>query len=70
MQVEGDTVPQRNYKTIQNLAALEIAELKDALAYAEFNLAKNIRDKEALAKEQTSHTFQVKEVESRLAAAE
>lgn len=70
VQVEGDTVPQRNYKTIQNLAAIEIAELKDALAYAEYQLAKNIKEKETLAKEQTSHTFQIKEVEDRLRGAE
>jgi len=33
---QGDSVPTRNYKTMQNLAAIEIGELKDSLAYAEF----------------------------------
>jgi len=46
--VEGDTVPQRNYKLIHNMAGVEIAELKDALHYAEFQLAKSLREKEAL----------------------
>jgi hypothetical protein len=46
--VEGDTVPQRNYKLIHNMAGIEISELKDALHYAEFQLAKSLREKEAL----------------------
>jgi hypothetical protein len=52
-----DTVPTRNYKTMQNVAAIEISELKDSLAYAEFQLAKNLREREKLEKEQTSHNF-------------
>ena len=31
----ADTVPVRNHKMIRNVASIEIAELKDALAYAE-----------------------------------
>ncbi len=46
--VEGETVPQRNYKLIHNMAGIEISELKDALHYAEFQLAKSLREKEAL----------------------
>lgn len=37
---KDDPVPARNYKVIQNMAGIEISELKDALAYAEFQLAK------------------------------
>lgn len=66
----GDTIPQRNYKMIQNMAALEIAELKDSLAYAEFQLAKVVRDKERLEKDQTTHNFKMREVEGSLAGAE
>ena len=54
---KGDTVPTRNYKTMQNLAAIEIAELKDSLAYAEFQLAKNLKEKDRLEKETTAHNF-------------
>ena len=35
-----DPVPARNYKVIQNMAGIEISELKDALAYAEYQLSK------------------------------
>ena len=66
----GDTIPQRNYKMIQNMASLEIAELKDSLAYAEFQLAKVVRDKERLEKDQTTHNFKMREVEGSLAGAE
>ena len=55
--LEGEKVPQRNYKLIQNMAGIEIAELKDALSYAEFQLAKNLRDKETLEKESTANMF-------------
>ena len=37
---DADPVPSRNYKIVQNLAGIEIAELKDALAYAEYQLSK------------------------------
>lgn len=68
--LEGDTVPQRNYKMIQNMAALEIGELKDSLAYAEFQLAKVVREKERLEKDQATHNFKMREVESNLSNAE
>jgi hypothetical protein len=43
---EGDPIPARNYKVIQNMAGIEIAELKDALAYTEYQLSKAHADKE------------------------
>ena len=52
------------------MAGVEIAELRDALAYAEFQLSKNIQEKEDLEKKQNSHMFVVKEVEDRLRKAE
>ena len=43
-----DTVPVKNQKMFRNVASIEIAELKDALAYAERLLAKSLEEKEAL----------------------
>jgi hypothetical protein len=34
--LQEDTVVARNYKAIQNMAGIEIAELRDSLAYAEY----------------------------------
>ena len=52
------------------MAALEIGELKDSLAYAEFQLAKIVRDKERLEKEGAQHNFKLRELEGNLASAE
>jgi len=41
-------MPVRNQKMFRNVASIEIAELKDALAYAERLLAKNLSEKERL----------------------
>lgn len=68
--IDGETVPQRNYKIIQNMAGIEIAELREALQYAEFQLAKNMKEKETLEKEATIHTFQMKEAEDKFRGAE
>ena len=43
-----DTMPVKNQKMFRNVAAIEIGELKDALAYAERLLAKNFEEKEVL----------------------
>ena len=43
-----DTVPVKNQKMFRNVAAIEISELKDALAYAERLLARSYEEKEAL----------------------
>jgi predicted nuclease with TOPRIM domain len=68
--LQDDTVVARNYKAIQNMAGIEIAELRDSLAYAEYQYSKAIKEKEELEKKQTSHTFVVKEIEDRLRKAE
>ena len=52
------------------MAAMEIGELKDSLAYTEFQLAKVQREKERLEKEQTTHNFKMRELEGNLANAE
>lgn len=41
-------MPVKNQKMFRNVAAIEIGELKDALAYAERLLAKNFEEKEVL----------------------
>jgi hypothetical protein len=41
----------------QNTAGIEIAELKDALAYAESLLAQNLKEREAIIKENNDHAF-------------
>ena len=51
---------------IQNMAGVEIAELKDALAFAEYQLAKTNQEKDSLQKEAASSMFQLKEAEDRL----
>ena len=51
----SDTVPERNYKMLRNVANVEIAELKDALSYAEYLLAKNMQEKEELMKKEAEH---------------
>ena len=45
---QKDTVPVKNQKMFRNVASIEIAELKDALNYAEQLLAKNLAEKERL----------------------
>ena len=52
---EGDSVPLRNHKMIRNMANIEIGELKDALSYAEYLLAKNMKEKEELMGKQAEH---------------
>jgi hypothetical protein len=54
---EGDPVPARNYKVIKNMAGIEIAELKDALAYTEYQLSKTHAEKETFQKEQATSIF-------------
>ena len=41
----------------QNVAQIEIAELKDSLAYAESLLAKNLQEKEEIMRQNTDHSF-------------
>lgn len=41
-------MPVKNQKMFRNVASIEIGELKDALAYAEHLLAKNMEEKESL----------------------
>ena len=52
---DRDTMPVKNQKMFRNVASIEIAELKDALAYAEMLLAKNIAEKERLAAKDVDH---------------
>ena len=52
------------------MAGIEIAELRDSLAYAEYQYSKAIKEKEDLEKKQTGHTFVVKEIEDQLRNAE
>ena len=66
---EKDTVPVKNQKMFRNVAAIEIAELKDALAYAERLLAKNFEEKEVLQQKNNEHHFEIKRVEDNLAVA-
>lgn len=42
---------------MQNLAQIEIVELRDSLAYSEFQLAKIMREREKLDKASATHTF-------------
>lgn len=63
---EKDTMPVRNQKMFRNVASIEIAELKDALAYAERMLSKEIGEKENLMQKDAEHQFEVKRVEDRL----
>ena len=65
----ADTVPVRNHKMFRNVASIEIAELKDALAYAEQLLAKNMQEKERLMQKDTEHQFEIKRVEDRCTVA-
>lgn len=52
----------------RNVAAIEISELKDALAYAEKLMAKQLDEKEALMQKDNEHQFEIKRVEDRLDA--
>lgn len=52
------------------MAGIEIAELKDALAYAEYQLSKTHAEKDSLQKDQATHMFTVKDTEDRLRRAE
>ena len=54
----------------RNVAAIEIAELKDALAYAEKLLSKNMEEKEALMQKDNEHQFEIKRVEDRFNVAD
>ena len=54
-----DSVPLRNTKMFKNVAAVEIAELKDALSYAEYLLAQNLNEKEGLLKKDAEHNFEI-----------
>ena len=60
-----DTVPGKNFKMMANVAHVEIAELKDALAYAEYLLAKNMQEKEELMTKEAEHQFVVKGIEDK-----
>ena len=62
----GDSVPAKNQKMFKNVASVEIGELKDALAYAEYLLAQNLTEKEALMKKDAEHNFEMKKVEDKL----
>ena len=53
----------------RNVASIEIAELKDALNYAEQLLAKNLAEKERLMQKDTEHQFEIKRVEDRCSEA-
>ena len=53
----------------RNVAAIEISELKDALAYAERLLAKNFEEKEVLQQKNNEHMFEMKRVEDNLSVA-
>ena len=68
--LQDDPILTRNYKAIQNMAGVEIAELRDSLAYAEYQYSKALKEKEDLEKQQNSHMFVVKEIEDRLKRAE
>lgn len=48
--LHDDPVLARNYKAIQNMAGIEIAELRDSLAYAEYQYSKSIKEMEDLEK--------------------
>lgn len=63
---ERDTLPVKNQKMFRNVASIEIAELKDALAYAESMLSKEMGEKEKLMQKDAEHEFEVKRVEDRL----
>lgn len=52
------------------MAGIEIAELKDALDYAEYQLSKTHADKDQLQKDQATNVFQLKDCEDRLKRAE
>ena len=68
--MDRDTVPVRNQKMFRNVASIEISELKDALAYAERLLAKNMEEKEALMQKDNEHQFEIKRVEDRFNVAD
>lgn len=68
LDIERDTAPVKNQKMFRNVAAIEIAELKDALAYAEKLMAKQLDEKEALMVKDNEHQFEIKRVEDRLNA--
>ena len=50
----------------KNVASVEIGELKDALSYAEYLLAQNLNEKEALLKKDAEHNFEILKVEDKL----
>lgn len=49
----------------QNTANIEIAELRDALAYAESLLANNLKEREAIIKENNDHAFAMRREQER-----
>jgi predicted nuclease with TOPRIM domain len=59
-------VPQRNYRVVQNMAGIEIQELKEALAYAEYQLCKSQTEKEQLQKDTATQMFALKEKDDRI----
>jgi len=52
------------------MAGIEIAELKDALSYTEYQLSKTHAEKDSLQKDQATNVFQLKDCEDRLRRAE
>ena len=52
---ERETMPVKNQNMFRNVASIEIAELQDALAYAEKLLASNLEEKEGLMKKDAEH---------------
>ena len=48
---------QKQAALFKNVAGIEIGELKDSLAYAEYLLAQNVKEKEELLKINAEHTF-------------
>lgn len=50
----------------RNVAGIEIQELKDSLAYAEYMLSKNMQDKEQLMKENQDHAIEMRKANSKL----
>jgi hypothetical protein len=61
----NDTIIARNKKMFLNTAHIEIAELKDALAYAEGLLAQNLQEREAIIKENNDHAFAMRREQER-----
>lgn len=64
-QATAPSFTQKQAALFKNVASIEIGELKDSLAYAEYLLSQNVKEKEELLKINAEHTFQMQAAENK-----